>query len=210
MSHQPHGAAAEELQEWIIADDEEGSESAKESAAVPPRPPPLLIAEGLVPYWLNLPQKKINSKSDNASNRGNSGGSGSGVGNDVSLSAGELVLLTAPNMSGKSTLMQSLLSASLLANCGLRVPAHHFQAPRFDAFFLRAAGGDSPAEVMILFAFFSVFLSFYTSHFVSVSVFYYGISFNSSFIHEHLLLPCVSTLLSLLFFSLSGQVCLGP
>jgi DNA mismatch repair ATPase MutS len=33
-----------------------------------------------------------------------------------------LFLLTAPNMSGKSTLMRSAIVAALLANCGLCVP----------------------------------------------------------------------------------------
>lgn len=145
-SRQPHGATAEEVQPRDKAAETSGANSIGHCEEVP-RPFPLLIAEGLVPYWLSL------SSGSSSSNRGSgsSGGGGtSGVGNDVALSAGELVLLTAPNMSGKSTLMRSLLSASLLANCGLRVPAHHFQAPRFDAFFLRAAGGDSPAEVCSL------------------------------------------------------------
>lgn len=42
-----------------------------------------------------------------------------------------LYLLTAPNMSGKSTLMRSVLVAALLANCGLCVPCSSATVPRY-------------------------------------------------------------------------------
>ena len=41
-----------------------------------------------------------------------------------------IYLLTAPNMSGKSTLMRSVLVAALLANCGLCVPCSKATVPR--------------------------------------------------------------------------------
>jgi len=175
-SHQPHGATAEELQPIYNAIKTSGANSNGHCEEVP-RPLPLLIAEGLVPYWLSL------NSGSSSSNRGSgsSGGGTSGVGNDLTLSAGELVLLTAPNMSGKSTLMRSLLSASLLANCGLRVPAHHFQAPRFDAFFLRAAGGDSPAEVCSLC---SLLLVILVLHFSYYCIYYWGFNDIHATIHH--------------------------
>lgn len=50
-------------------------------------------------------------------------------------------------MSGKSTLMRSLLSACLLANVGLYTPCSEgTKIPRFQSLFLRCAGSDSPIE----------------------------------------------------------------
>jgi DNA mismatch repair ATPase MutS len=57
-----------------------------------------------------------------------------------------IFLLTAPNMSGKSTLMRSTMAAALLAGAGLHVPAAAATVPRYDAFFLRTASFDVPAE----------------------------------------------------------------
>lgn len=48
--------------------------------------------------------------------------------NDVALTG--LFLLTAPNMSGKSTFMRSAIVAALLANCGLCVPCTKAEVPR--------------------------------------------------------------------------------
>lgn len=72
-----------------------------------------------------------------------------------------IFLLTAPNMSGKSTLMRALAVAALLGNCGLFVPCTGRGAesntagrqvevsgiPRFDNVFVRTASFDVPAEV---------------------------------------------------------------
>ena len=101
---------------------------------------PELVGEGkgewamgvsnLVPYWMER---------------------GSGVGNRVDLRG--IFLLTAPNMSGKSTLMRSLAVAALLANCGLHVPAAAgAKVPRFDNVFMRTASYDVPAEGKSAFA----------------------------------------------------------
>jgi len=70
--------------------------------------------------------------------------------NDINLK--DTFLLTAPNMSGKSTLMRSLLVTALLANCGLFVPCHSATVPRYTSFFLRATSYDIPAEGMSAFA----------------------------------------------------------
>ena len=70
--------------------------------------------------------------------------------NDIDLKG--MQLLTAPNMSGKSTLMRSVLVTALLANCGLFVPCKDANVPRYTSFFLRATSYDIPAEGMSAFA----------------------------------------------------------
>ncbi len=72
------------------------------------------------------------------------------VANDLNLRG--LFLLTAPNMSGKSTLMRSVLVAALLANCGLFVPCSSARVPRYKSFFLRATSYDIPSEGKSAFA----------------------------------------------------------
>jgi hypothetical protein len=58
-----------------------------------------------------------------------------------------MFLLTAPNMSGKSTLMRSTAAAALLTVCGLCAPLQEgSRIPRFDTLFLRGASADVPAE----------------------------------------------------------------
>lgn len=58
-----------------------------------------------------------------------------------------LFLLTAPNMSGKSTLMRSTAAATLLTICGLCAPLHSgSRIPRLDTLFLRGCSSDVPAE----------------------------------------------------------------
>lgn len=58
-----------------------------------------------------------------------------------------LFLLTAPNMSGKSTLMRSTAAAALLTNCGLCAPLHNgSHLRRFDSIFVRGASADVPTE----------------------------------------------------------------
>jgi DNA mismatch repair ATPase MutS len=65
--------------------------------------------------------------------------------NQVSLDG--LFLLTAPNMSGKSTIMRSVLAAALLANAGLFVPCDEgARIPAYDSFFLRTSSYDVPSE----------------------------------------------------------------
>jgi DNA mismatch repair ATPase MutS len=48
-------------------------------------------------------------------------------------------------MGGKSTVLRSVCSTAVLANCGMMVPCVQATVPRFDAFMLRAAeSSDSP------------------------------------------------------------------
>ena len=70
--------------------------------------------------------------------------------NDVLLHG--MFLLTAPNMSGKSTLMRATLVAALLANAGLFVPCRQAIVPRYDSFSLRTASYDVPIEGKSAFA----------------------------------------------------------
>ncbi|CAM9612949.1 unnamed protein product, partial [Scytosiphon promiscuus] len=85
--------------------------------------------ENLVPYWLPREEAVPNS-----------------------FDFRGLFLLTAPNMSGKSTLMRSVLACSLLSNAGLFAPCTSAVVPRFDGFFLRTASYDIPAEDKSAFA----------------------------------------------------------
>jgi DNA mismatch repair ATPase MutS len=57
-----------------------------------------------------------------------------------------MALLTAANMSGKSTLLRTVTAAALLANCGLCVPASSAVVPAFDVIFLRNTAYDAPKE----------------------------------------------------------------
>ena len=57
-----------------------------------------------------------------------------------------MFLLTGPNMAGKSTLLRSLCAVSLLAACGLTVPATAAAVPYIDAFMLRNFSADSPVD----------------------------------------------------------------
>ena len=83
----------------------------------------------LTPYWIDRKRSTPNSFQING-----------------------IFLLTAPNMSGKSTLMRSVLVAALLANCGMFVPCSAGSFPRFDNFFLRTASYDIPSIGMSSFA----------------------------------------------------------
>jgi len=79
---------------------------------------------GLWPYWMD--------KSESVSN---------------SFDLNGLFLLTAPNMSGKSTLMRSTAAAALVANAGLCAPVGVGSSiKRFDSLFVRGASSDVPTE----------------------------------------------------------------
>lgn len=76
------------------------------------------------PYWLSL---------------------SSGITNDVRLNG--MCALTAPNMSGKSTVMRSVAAASLLASAGMYAPVGSgSRVGVLDAIFVRGASGDAPNE----------------------------------------------------------------
>ena len=58
-----------------------------------------------------------------------------------------MFLLTAPNMSGKSTLMRSTAAAALFINAGLCGPVKSgTRIRRFDSIFVRGASADVPTE----------------------------------------------------------------
>ena len=78
----------------------------------------------LWPYWMDKSEAVLNSFKLNG-----------------------LFLLTAPNMSGKSTIMRSTAAAALLTNCGLSAPfgVGSF-VRRFDSIFVRGASADVPTE----------------------------------------------------------------
>jgi len=75
----------------------------------------ILRLPGLIPYWMD---SKL-----------------AAVTNDITM--GGIFLLTAPNMSGKSTLMRAVLTACLLGNCGLFVPC------------VRQEGAPQPVEIPV-------------------------------------------------------------
>ena len=73
--------------------------------------------EGVWPYWMDRTESVSNS-----------------------FALDGLFLLTAPNMSGKSTLMRSTAAAALFLNCGLCAPVNHGSSiRRFDSIFVRGA-----------------------------------------------------------------------
>ncbi len=83
-----------------------------------------LSLKGVWPYWIN----KSNA-----------------VANSFDLSG--IYLLTAPNMSGKSTLMRSTAAVALLTACGLCAPVEcGSEIRRFDNIFVRGASSDIPTE----------------------------------------------------------------
>lgn len=68
------------------------------------------------------------------------------VANDLELERGGCLLLTGPNMAGKSTLMRQVAIAALLAQAGCYVPAHEAELPLFDRIFTRIGASDSLSE----------------------------------------------------------------
>ena len=92
---------------------------------------PVLKATSLIPYWLD----------------------GSAVPSDIEMNLGTgPVVLTAPNMSGKSTYIRSLCALSLLGNSGLMVPAKNAIVAEAAHLLVVAPGGDRPAEGLSAFA----------------------------------------------------------
>ena len=80
--------------------------------------------EGVWPYWMDRSESIPNSFDLNG-----------------------LFLLTAPNMSGKSTLMRTTAAAALLINSGLCAPLKDGSSiRRFDSVFVRGASADVPTE----------------------------------------------------------------
>ena len=65
------------------------------------------------------------------------------VPNTIKLEVGETLILTGPNMGGKSTLMRQVALTALLAQSGCYVPAQQAQLPLFHKMFTRMGAGDS-------------------------------------------------------------------
>ncbi|MCM2282717.1 MAG: DNA mismatch repair protein MutS [Bdellovibrionaceae bacterium] len=68
------------------------------------------------------------------------------VANDIELAPGQALLLTGPNMAGKSTIMRQVAIAAILAQAGLFVPAQEARLPLFDRIFTRIGASDFLAE----------------------------------------------------------------
>jgi DNA mismatch repair protein MutS len=68
------------------------------------------------------------------------------VPNTVSLGTSECLLLTGPNMAGKSTLMRQVALNVLLAQMGSYVPALSASLPVYDAIFTRIGASDQLSE----------------------------------------------------------------
>lgn len=68
------------------------------------------------------------------------------VPNSVNLEKGEALLLTGPNMAGKSTLMRQVALIAVLAQVGSFVPATAAELPLFDQIFTRIGASDALHE----------------------------------------------------------------
>ena len=68
------------------------------------------------------------------------------VPNTVEINPGETLILTGPNMAGKSTLMRAVALSALLAQSGCFVPADRAVIPVFHKIFTRIGAGDSLAR----------------------------------------------------------------
>ncbi|MCX7977984.1 MAG: DNA mismatch repair protein MutS, partial [Bdellovibrionaceae bacterium] len=66
--------------------------------------------------------------------------------NDIVMAEGETLLLTGPNMAGKSTLMRQVALTAILAQCGSFVPASEAELPLFDSIFTRIGASDHLTE----------------------------------------------------------------
>ncbi len=64
------------------------------------------------------------------------------VPNDILLNKGQCLLLTGPNMAGKSTLMRQVAIAAILAQSGSFVPAKSALLPLYDRIFTRIGASD--------------------------------------------------------------------
>ena len=67
------------------------------------------------------------------------------VPNDADLSAGEVAIITGPNMSGKSTYMRQVALTCVLAQIGSFVPAEAAEIPVLDRIFTRVGASDDIA-----------------------------------------------------------------
>ena len=66
--------------------------------------------------------------------------------NTIRMKAGECLLLTGPNMAGKSTLMRQVALSVILAQAGSFVPAEQAVLPVFTKLFTRIGASDSLSQ----------------------------------------------------------------
>jgi len=67
--------------------------------------------------------------------------------NDIELTSSQsIIVLTGPNMGGKSTYLRQVALLSILAQCGSFVPAKSARLPLLDRIFTRIGAGDNIAE----------------------------------------------------------------
>eukprot|EP00571_Detonula_confervacea_P014987 CAMPEP_0172308806 /NCGR_PEP_ID=MMETSP1058-20130122/9291_1 /TAXON_ID=83371 /ORGANISM="Detonula confervacea, Strain CCMP 353" /LENGTH=1533 /DNA_ID=CAMNT_0013021311 /DNA_START=117 /DNA_END=4718 /DNA_ORIENTATION=+ len=119
LSTAAHHAASSNAKGWSVATTYDNDDSVNKASSSSAG-----YFNGVWPYWMD--------------------GSES-VSNTFDLNG--LFLLTAPNMSGKSTLMRSTAAAALLINTGLCAPVSPGSTlRRFDSIFVRGASADVPTE----------------------------------------------------------------
>ncbi len=71
---------------------------------------------------------------------------GNFVANTVAMQAQDCILLTGPNMAGKSTLMRQVALIVILAQMGSYVPASNAKLPIYDSIFTRIGASDQLSE----------------------------------------------------------------
>lgn len=120
LSTASHHAASSNAKGWSVATTYDNNDSDNDKASFSSAGK----FNGIWPYWMD--------RSESVSNTFDLNG---------------LFLLTAPNMSGKSTLMRSTAAAALLINTGLCAPVSPGSTlRRFDSIFVRGASADVPTE----------------------------------------------------------------
>ncbi|MCB0348126.1 MAG: DNA mismatch repair protein MutS, partial [Bdellovibrionales bacterium] len=68
------------------------------------------------------------------------------VPNDIDMASGEVMLLTGPNMAGKSTIMRQVAICQIMAQMGSYIPAKSAELPLIDRIFTRIGASDSLSE----------------------------------------------------------------
>lgn len=68
------------------------------------------------------------------------------IANDIRLGLQDCLMITGPNMAGKSTLMRQVALTVLMAQMGSYVPAESASLPLYDALFTRIGAGDQLSE----------------------------------------------------------------
>lgn len=91
---------------------------------------PSFAMEGIFPYWLQGSSHGFNQGASPSAEFFDGESSLKPSTSITDFQIDGVVLLTGPNMAGKSTLMKSTLAVALLANCGLMTPCRSAYVPR--------------------------------------------------------------------------------